>query len=472
MICISVREIAHGLQADLVGSPLDTSIQRVVTDSRVVRAGDLFVAIRGDRLDGHDFVEQAASRQAVVCLCSRSWFSSSVSAGVRSLLPCMVVEDTIDAIGRLATYYRREVISKSTIVIAITGSNGKTTTKAMLDHVLAGFLPGRAAPRSFNNHLGVPLTLLSAETSDRYLIVEIGSNAPGEVAALADMAMPDVGVVTSVGLAHLEGLGSIEGVAQEKTSLLRRVRSGGLSVANTDCEELRSRLQTISHSKVTTIGMNEQADLCVTDLRLDLDHTSFTLEGRWAVELPISGAHHATNAACAFAVARWCGIDPSQIVSRLLTFEAPPGRARVTRVGGVTLVDDTYNANPTSVRAAAMTLMRCASGRKVFVLGDMGELGCSSQALHRATLREIIEFGIDVLVTIGPESTSAVRDLHEMDVRNVTVACCQAAEESLSVLAKLIQPGDTVWLKGSRAMGLDSVSHGLSAMLSTPAAVA
>ena len=213
--------------------PQTITIHRVAIDSRDAQTGDLYVAIRGERFDGHRFMAEAVSRGAVACVAQRDHpLASELSA------PVSLVDDTVKAMGRLASYYRREVLPASATVIAITGSKGKTTTKRMIDHVLCRSLTGVAAPKNFNNDIGVPLTLLSAPANARYVVVEIGSNAKGEVAALAEMTAPDAAVITSIGEAHMEGLGDLEAIAAEKGSILDHVRPGGLAVVNIDQPEI------------------------------------------------------------------------------------------------------------------------------------------------------------------------------------------------------------------------------------------
>ncbi|MCH7703844.1 MAG: hypothetical protein IIB61_01930 [Planctomycetes bacterium] len=231
MIAVSLEMVAVSVGADLRDGAAGAIVTGVSTDSRTLNRGDLFVPIRGPRFDGHAFVAQAVQRGAAGVLVDQRY---DCEAAARRSVAYMVVDDTTAALGRLAAAFRRDVMPASTTVVAVTGSNGKTTTKRMIDHVLRASIRGRCSPRSFNNAIGVPLTLLSAEQSDRYLVVEIGSNAPGEVAALAAIAAPDVGVITSVGEAHLERFHDLHGVVVEKTSLLEHVAPTGLCVVNGD----------------------------------------------------------------------------------------------------------------------------------------------------------------------------------------------------------------------------------------------
>ncbi len=456
MIAMRLREIAAA-----VGAPFDprfdrVMIRRVSTDSRDVSPGDLFVAIRGECFDGHRFVAEAMSKGAAACLCDEVWNGAEKSAELPASFRCLVVPETVAGLGRLAGYYRRHVMNVATVVVGVTGSNGKTTTKGMIDHVLRPSFAGRAAPKNYNNHIGVPLTLLSSETGDRYLVVEIGTNSTGEVAALSSLARPDAAVITSIGEAHLEGLGGIDGVAAEKASLLHHVRSDGLVVVNIDRPEIHAHLPKEVMPRLITIGADPSAKFCVADLSGDLRRTEFTLDGRFSIELPLPGVHHAANAAATFAVGRWFGVEPQRIIERLRTFTPPEGRTRVHELDGVTVVDDAYNANPASMAAAIAALGRIGSARRVFVMGDMLELGESCADYHLAAAASAVRAGIEVLVLVGPAMQVAA-SLIQGQAGDSRVVACASAEEARELLASAIEPGDTVWVKGSRGIGLDRV---------------
>jgi len=458
MIPMSLGDVAAAIGAGCHPSTSPIVIRRVTTDSRDVQPGDLFIALRGPRFDGNQFTAQAFAKEAVACVCDRR-LDAAMGSG-----PLLSVDDTLAALGRLAMYYRHAVLPVSTVVIAVTGSNGKTTTKCMIDHVLSGEFNGRASPKSFNNAIGVPLTLLSAEADDLYLVVEVGSNSPGEVAALAAIASPNVAVITSIGEAHLEGLGDLHAVAAEKASLLRSVRPAGFAVVNVDRPEILPYLAAAGRTRLLTFGVDQSAKLCVTRRRANLYGTAFELEGRHQIELPMPGAHHATNAAAAFAVARWFGAVPERIVERLRSFRPPQGRTELEEIGGVKIVDDAYNANPSSVRAAVSALRAAENGRRVLVLGDMLELGVDSAASHGRVIRAALEAGIEVLVAVGPATVEAAR-ANACDRNGTEVHYCADVHTANDLLDGLVVAGDTVWIKGSRGMQLDGVVRHLRAHL-------
>ncbi len=449
MIPLGWAQLVKGLEPDDSVGGEGTIVRRVCSDSRDVMPDDLFFALRGPTHDGHAFIKQAAAAGAAACVVDRV----GAAAYGPLPLPSLTVDDTTAALGRLATWYRHHVMPVGTCVVAVTGSNGKTTTKRMIDHVLGGALQGRGSPRSFNNHIGVPLTLLSAEADDRYLVVEIGSNHPGEVAALARWTAPQVGVITSIGEAHLEGLGGLSGVMAEKLSLLDHVHPYGLGVVNTDRAGTMAYLERRQRVRLVTFGFGASARLRVERPEATITGTTFELEGRHRVELCMPGKHHATNAVAAFAVGRWFGLPPEVIIERLRTFEPAAGRTCRFQWDDVTVIDDTYNANPSSVSAAVEALSLARGGRRWFVLGDMLELGPGSEEWHSRVVQQVHRAPVDCLIAVGALTAGAARDVFAGEPERL--ACCADAEAAAQVLVSRIQPGDTVWLKGSRAMQLD-----------------
>ncbi|MFQ5495527.1 MAG: Mur ligase family protein, partial [Phycisphaerae bacterium] len=302
------------------------------------------------------------------------------------------------------------------------------------------------------------------------LAVEIGTNAPGEVAALAKMTAPHAVVITSIGEGHLEGLGRIEDVAEEKASLLKHVRSDGLAVVQIDRPEINPFLK-LAPARTITVGSSPGARLCVCDVVGDMHGIAFTLDGRFRVALSMPGLHHATNAAAAFAVARWFGLDPQRILRRLRSFVPPEGRTRVHDLGPVTLIDDAYNANPPGMLAAITALGRGATGRRILVMGDMLELGHAAPDLHRDVVRAVAASGIEVFVPVGPATVLAAREALGGSA-DVMIEPCDDASQACERLRTLVKPHDTIWIKGSRAMGLDAVVCDLREGLGSGAAVA
>ncbi|MEE8171192.1 MAG: UDP-N-acetylmuramoyl-tripeptide--D-alanyl-D-alanine ligase, partial [Phycisphaerae bacterium] len=354
---LTLDEIIKAMSGRPLGAPPTRSITSVGTDSRRVRQDELFVALKGPRFDGHRYVPNAlAAGAAAAVVTRRSGFSQALRTSGRLI----VVSNTRDALARLAAYYRGLLAAS---VIAVTGSNGKTTCKNMIHHVLSARRTGRAAPASYNNDVGVPMTILSAEPTDEYLVVEIGTNAPGEVSALSRIVRPDVAVVVSLGEAHLELLGDLARVAEEETSVLEFVQTGGMAIVHSDAAYAASRYGAAGLN-VIRFGPDRHADLRVNRIAMSTRGLRFRVNERFGYSLPTIGPHNAVNALAAIAVGRRFGMDHAEIADRLRSFQPPEMRLNVSRIGAWTVIDDTYNANPASTEAAIRTLRAWPTGRR------------------------------------------------------------------------------------------------------------
>ncbi len=464
MILMTLDEIARALGARRAADIAPMQVTGVSTDTRTLRPGDLYVAIRGERFDGHDFVPDAFNAGAVGCVTSHD----TAAAGEVSRPNCVLrVADTVEALGRLAAHHRQHTTAP---VVAVTGSNGKTTTKCMIEHVLGTRMRGRGSVKSFNNRIGLPLALLSAEVGDEFLVVEIGSNAPGEVAGLGRLASPDIAVITSMGHAHVGGFGGLDGVRAEKLSLFGEVRAGGLCVVPLDDLARPINRHHGPDCTYVTFGTSDQADIRVSQVHGDLDRVRFTLNGKFAVEMPVPGRHNATNAAAAFAVCRRFRMEPEEIVQALSTFHLPDMRLSKQQAGGVTVIDDSYNANPTSMAAAIATLASVSAGRRVFVAGDMLELGDASDHWHAAIGRQLVQAGIELIIGVGPAAERIVDTVAASAGRAESVHYPDT-ERARQDLPRRLEPGDTVLLKGSRRIGLEQLARAIRDYHGEPAAV-
>ena len=475
---LTLAEVIEALQGTCDRPVPPGSIRQVATDSRELTAGDLFVAIRGERFDGHDFVGEAFARGALAAVV-RDDFDQPAQAGGRArrgdIAPDALlvrVDDTVRALGRLARYYRRSVMGRSVTVVAVTGSNGKTTTKGMIAHVLAARWQGRASAKSFNNEIGVPLTLLSVEPADTFVVCEVGTNAPGEIAALAELIEPEVAVITGVSEAHLAGLGTLADVATEKLSLLYHLRPEGCAVVNADCDLLRLPLQRErdpARFKHVTFGQWPDADLRLTDLQViptdgddqgsPLGRIEFTVNDRFRYHLAVPGRHNVFNALAAIAVARRLSMDHEEIAERLASFTLPPMRMAVERIGRLTLINDAYNANPASMAAAVEVLCDVSvAERRVLIVGDMRELGPASELLHRQVAEQIGRAGIDLVITVG-ENARLIADAIEESSEGLTET---HAHGSVALaqrrLTSYLRGSDTILIKGSRALALEKLA--------------
>lgn len=456
MIPLTLNEILQAIRGRPLNGLGPCSIAGVCTDSRRIQPGEAFFAIRGERFDGHDFVPQALE-QGAFC---------AVISDVRPFAdqPCrnrlIRVDDTIKALGRLASYHRRQLPA---VVIAVTGSNGKTTTKSMIAHLLAATKKGRGAPGSFNNHIGVPLTLLSAEVGDEFLVVEIGSNSPGEIAQLGSLVRPDIAVVTSVGPAHLEGLGDIQGVMAEKLSLLDHVAAGGMAVINVDEPLVRVRLRGAHPFNLVTFGRWSEAALRATDIRQNSKSLNFKINDRLAVHMSVPGSHNACNALAAYAVAARLGLPENVIAERLGTFRLPEMRLQMHQYGSLLVINDCYNANPASMRCAVDVIQEMpVPGRRIAIVGDMRELGPQTLALHEELGRTIAASNIDVLVSVGEFAHVVCDAARTAGSRRLAVHAARSVAELSEGINSLLKPKDTVLLKGSRAMHMESLLAGIA----------
>jgi UDP-N-acetylmuramoyl-tripeptide--D-alanyl-D-alanine ligase len=468
VITLTLSETVQALAARPWGELRTISIGGVSTDSRTVAASDLFFAIPGPRFDGHEFVVDALRQGAVAVVVARPRAARVAELLRKAELPLpraavvLEVEDTVAALGRLAAYHRQQLAAD---VIAVVGSNGKTTTKAMIHHILSGRLRGRCSPKSFNNNIGVPLTLLSAEHGDEYLVVEVGTNAPGEIDALGALVKPDMTVITGIGEEHLEGLGNLDGVAAEEAAILRHVRPKGFAAINIDAPPIRRHVPA-DGVHVTTFGASADADVRVTDPVYEEPWLRFRLNERFPFRLRLPGAHNALNAAGAVTIARRLGFDYGEAAVRLESFVLPPMRNEIVEIHGVTIINDAYNANPQSAAAAIRTLqdMPCR-GRRMAIFGEMRELGSQGPELHRRVAGQLRESGVQRVLLVG-EATQVMYDaLAGGGLFGPAVERCGDVNTALERLATDLRPGDVVLLKASRAVGLERLVEPLRARL-------
>jgi len=475
MKTLTLQEVVTALQGQIDRPKPIGNVSRVLTDSRKILPGDLFVAIDGERFDGHSFVGEAFAAGAIAAVVQNDFEPAlqldwddlpTERSGISMLIR---VDDTVEALGRLSRYYRRTVMEGSVAVVAVTGSNGKTTTKSMIAHILGGRWRGRASIKSFNNAIGVPLTLLSTEPSDEFVVCEVGTNSPGEIAALARLIEPEVAVLTNVAEVHLEGLGNLEGVVAEKLSLFNELRPGGCAVINVDQEMVRWSLEHDRHLtriKKVTFGKWPEADLRLTDVRPMSSETSakqnrlpgikFTVNDRFVYRLNIPGPHNALNALAAIGVARRFGLDHDEIAGRLATFELPAMRLSEQRVGELILINDAYNANPSSMKAGIEVLVQTpTSGRRVLVMGDMRELGEAAEQKHRDLAEHIAGSGIDLLIAIGENARLVSKTAKQAGGDAIETHGYASTALAQKRIVSHLRANDTVLVKGSRALALE-----------------
>jgi UDP-N-acetylmuramoyl-tripeptide--D-alanyl-D-alanine ligase len=428
-------------------------------DSRTLRPGQAFVAIKGERVDGHAYVAEAVRAGAGLLIVA----DAAVLAKLPKPVPALVVADTGQALLKLAGAYRKTL--DVTRVIAVGGSNGKTTTVNLIHQVLSRSLRGTASPKSFNNAVGVPLTILNAKRGDQYLVCEVGTNAPGEILPLTRVIEPDIAVITSIGREHLEGLKSLQGVVQEEASLLNGLRPGGVAIVNADApglvEGVKPRIVG-EKRQLLTFGFAETADLRITSTEQTAEGLRLCLNGRTWFSLPLLGLHNASNAAAAVAVGRRMGVAQEEIEAALAAASGPPMRLERVNARGVLFVNDAYNANPESVLAALRTFGEIFGGdkqhRRVVVLGDMLELGDQAPEMHREVGEALGRCAwADHVMLVGKLSLfTAERAMKTLPAGRVTLLD-DVDGPGAAKAAGLLRDGDVVLLKGSRRMGLERI---------------
>jgi UDP-N-acetylmuramoyl-tripeptide--D-alanyl-D-alanine ligase len=457
MIALTLAEVAELTGGALTG-PADAVVTGSVTlDSRSVAAGDLFVAVPGERADGHDFLPAAAAAGAVAAITTRA----------TDVLPAVVVDDPVAALGRLAAGVHLRLVAGGLQTLAITGSSGKTSTKDLLGQVLGAAGPTVSPPGSYNNDIGLPLTVLSADEQTRFLVLEMGSRGPGHIARLCRVARPRVGVVLNVGSAHLGEFGSAEGIAQAKGELVEALPDDGTAVLNADDARVIGMAARTS-ARVLRTGRGEDADVRAVDVTLDeTARARFTLAAageRHPVQLQVVGEHQVANALSAAGAALAAGMAPAEVAAAL-SAAGPRSRWRMEvsrRDDGVTVVNDAYNANPESMRAALAALAGLTGTRRIAVLGAMAELGPDAAAEHERLGRDAAAAGVDLIIAVGPDAVG-IAD-------GAATAGRRAREESVHVpdraaarelLSEVLRSGDVVLVKASRSYGLELLAADL-----------
>ena len=421
-------------------------------DSRTIKPGELFVAIRGPKHDGHDHIAGAAAKGALAAIVSREDVGQ-VPAGFALLL----VKDTQGALQQMARGYRRLL---SVRVASVTGSSGKSSTKEMLAAVLGTLGPTYRTPGNLNNHFGVPLTLLGIGEQDRWAVVEIAMNAPGEIGPLAELAGPEAGLVTNIGWAHIEGMGSKEATAQEKGALYRALPPTGLAISNAD-DPLEKKTLEGCRARVVRVGRKEKVDYRLASIATDGANTRFSLEGpqgRAEVSLPLPGPHMAMNAAMAMAAGIELGVEPKAAADALQKVQLPSGRVRLEKRGQGWLLDDSYNANPDSLAAAVATLESLpGKGRAVALLGAMAELGSFSPMLHEDSGATVARSQTGLCFAVGVDSKFLIEAARK--VRKGEWARWFAnRDELLAAYRAEAKPDDRILVKGSRSQQMDLVA--------------
>ncbi len=452
----TLQYIAKACAGEQLTGVADALAQRVCTDSRAVKAGDVFFALAGDKYDGHNFLREVMGKDAAAVVVNRQRLPAPSGGGA-----VIAVADTRQSLARFAAEYRHDFQLPT---IAVGGSNGKTTTKEIIASVLRQKLSTLWSEASFNNEIGVPLTLLRLEPHHEAAVFEVGTNHPGELAPLVAMIQPQFGVITSIGREHLEFFGDVDGVAQEEGWLAELLPSFGTLFINGDTH-CADAIAERCRGAVVRVGFGAQNDWLVSAVRVDERGVTFVVvaprsdfSGEYRVSL--LGRHQATNATLAIAIGAELGLNAQQIRHGLASCQPPKMRLQVSERNGVRILNDAYNANADSMLAALQTLKDFpCSGRRIAVLGDMAELGEHSEEAHAEVGRMAAELGVNELVTVGSMGSLTARAARDAGMQNVTE--CHDVVEAVATVKGLAREGDVVLLKASRVTGLERVSEGL-----------
>jgi UDP-N-acetylmuramoyl-tripeptide--D-alanyl-D-alanine ligase len=450
MINFDVRTVAAVTGGQILHNGTDVALSGFSTDSRSLQAGDLFIPLRGEHFDGHDYLTQAVRHGAAACL------SEDVVAGLT--IPVIQVRDTLQALGDLAHAVRQRFGGP---VVAITGTSGKTTTKEMLAAILARTGPGLKSAGNFNNLVGVPLTLFGLCPDHRWAVVEMGMSARGEITRLAQITAPQLGIITNIGAGHLEKLGGISGVARAKGELFIQLPAGGTAIVNADDPQI-GQLPLANGVRRVLFGLSPEAQVRASAISAADGTVAFTLHlpsAEAAVQLPVPGRHNVQNALAAAAAAWVLEVSLEDIVAGLAEFKPCPGRMELVKLADdVLVIEDSYNANPLSMRAALDALQDLGRpGRRIAVLGDMLELGQAARELH-FEVGALVAMRADWLFTLGELAREIAAGAAAGGLAAGRIATAATVEELVDRLRAVLQPGDRLLIKGSRGMRMERVS--------------
>ncbi|HEX8311186.1 MAG TPA: UDP-N-acetylmuramoyl-tripeptide--D-alanyl-D-alanine ligase [Chthoniobacteraceae bacterium] len=447
----NIATIARWANGQIASGDLAVTVTSLCTDSRALQPGDLFLALRGDNFDGHTFAAEAISRGATGIVVQ------DVPSGLPPEANVIQVGDTLAALQAISAQYRRSLDLR---VVAITGSNGKTSTKDLTASVLSKRFQVTKTKGNFNNHIGLPLTMLRANATDQIGVFEIGMNHPGEIAPLAALAAPDVAIITNIGVAHIEFLGSREAIAQEKGMLAEALPASGHLILGAEDDFSRAIAErTLAHTILCGIGTGE---VQATDVTQSFSGMRFRLhaDGRAVdAELPVPGLHMVRNALLAVAAGRVLGLSLDECAEGLRSLQLTKGRLEQKEVRGIQIIDDTYNANPDSMSAALRTISEMPGiGRRIAVLGRMGELGAEAERGHRQVGEVAAALKFDYLITVGEEAGWIAEAAATGGVETHRYG---TTEEAAAALREFAKEGDLVLVKGSRSARMERIVEAL-----------
>lgn len=446
---LSLHDLTQATGGQLTApSSADLPFDRVSIDSRDIRPGDVFWALKGEQHDGHDFIPQALERGAVCCVTSHT--HDETTNGSR-----LIVDDSLASLGRFARWYRGTL---EALVIGVTGSVGKTTTRDLIHAALASEYEGVRSRKNFNNLIGLPLSLLDIEQQHEFAVLEMGAARDGDIRALAEIAVPEIGVVTAIGLAHLASFGSLDAIIRTKGELLDCLPPTGFAVLPGDDPILR-QMADRAPCPVIFVGEGDDNHLRATHVRASFEGLQFEVDSD-EFDVPVCGRHHLTNVLCAIAIAREIGVRPQSLVQGLSYFQPIEGRCFLQPIGSWTVIDDTYNASPPSV-AAACRMMKDLElpgiGQRILVLGDMKELGPAAAHEHEQIGMLAARLRIDLLLACGDHADDIAGGAERAGMAPHRIAAAPDIETAKAVLDCWLEPGDAILVKGSRATRMERI---------------
>jgi len=456
----TVRDILTAAKGRLLSGNADEILTGISTDTRKIKKGELFLAIKGEKFDGHSFILDAVSKGAGGVLVQEGGITNA-----NFKLPdvsFISVNDSIKALGDIGNFHRSRFAIP---IIGITGSNGKTTTKEMTAAILNKKFNALKNFGTENNNIGVPLTLMRLNSEHDIAVLEMGTNHLGEIRRLSEIARPTIAIITNIGPSHLEYLEDTDTVFKAKIEMLEHMSDGARLILNADDEYLR-KIKT--GLKITWFGFDKEADFRADKISLEPDGISFRLNEKWDISLGVLGRHNVYNALSAIACAWDFGISIDEIKDALKEFRVPNMRMEVKKFGDIKIINDSYNANPQSMKQAIEALRDMTTeGRKVLIAGDMLELGTFSGRFHHLVGKQAAESGIDLIVAVGKLAEHVARGAQEAGMSERKIKLCAVMKEAREKVSSLIKKGDTILVKGSRAMRMEEIVGDLETQFKT-----
>lgn len=456
MDSLTAFNILKAIGGKPINSSLESLIKGISTDTRSIKQGEIFFALDGKNYDGHKFIKQAIHKGAVGAVISNTKKNDYSSFG--GLEKCLLIEvaDTLKALGDLAKYYRQRL---HTSFIAVTGSNGKTTTKDMVYHILRNFKNVSRSRNSFNNLVGVPLTIFETDRTHDFCVVEMGTNAPGEIKRLSEIISPNFTILINISHTHLEGLGNIEGVANAKAEFIENMDKNGILITNSDddwCNQIASRFD----GNVISFGFGKNAQIKASKVKRNKFGFIFNVNESFTINLPVLGKHNIYNSLATIAACNAIGIRIEDICGKFLDFKLPPMRMEKQIYGDIIVINDEYNSSPSSMSAALDEFSQLSvPGRRVLICGDMLELGSDAERQHKEIGRKVAKAKIDILWTVGSFSRFIAEEAIATGMPEENIQNFETSEDLYPFVSSQLKKKDTVLIKGSRKMKLERISN-------------